>query len=207
MDPEPRVGGGIWLKAKKSDPHQFDGGSGQQCACCNFRWFHIKWLCPSENAHTIYKQQCQTLQGSSMDGPNLVLLSMLTHLTPHTVPSQAAQHTSCFVSFHQNNWSHQLAQCWWAFWIEIWCSSSLVGTTTFLELMLLHLHSLSHTSTPWHMLPKRAWHGLWKPNLESKKWMLLVCGNIVHLCKRLLQAQQKQALFCNGNSVCSIVLT
>ena len=60
MDPEPRVGG-IWLK--KSDPHQFDGGSGQQCACCKFRWFYIKWLCPSENAHTIYKQQCQTLQG------------------------------------------------------------------------------------------------------------------------------------------------
>ena len=56
MDPEPRVGegGGRPKAEKKSDPHQFEGGSGQRPACCNCATsdeFEM-CLCPGENAHT-----------------------------------------------------------------------------------------------------------------------------------------------------------
>ena len=55
MDPEPRVGGGGSAEGrkKKSDPHQFEGGSGQRPACCNCATSDEFEMCPcpGENAH------------------------------------------------------------------------------------------------------------------------------------------------------------
>ena len=49
MDPEPRVGGGGGLaegRKKKSDPHQFDAGSGQRRAPLQFQMVLVEFVSP-----------------------------------------------------------------------------------------------------------------------------------------------------------------
>ena len=98
MDPEPRVGGGCPAEGrkKKSDPHHFEGGSGQRPACCNCGTVATSnefemCPCPGENAHTT-NSNAKLFRRNSVDDkrhPNLVLLPSTSTLPSPRRPKRS----------------------------------------------------------------------------------------------------------------------